>query len=71
MGEISIFLVELEYNGSGAWSGGYENLYPWAGIVGGLFNYPPATIPNFNLLNTLNISYLKLRLISYCDLLLL
>ena len=40
--EIAIFLVHLEYNGAGDWSGGYAHCYPpWTGTVGGLFNGAP------------------------------
>ena len=53
MGEKSIFLVKLEYNGAGVWSRGYAHCCPRrAGTVGGLFNGPPVKLPNFNFLNT-------------------
>ena len=55
------FLVYLEYNGAGAWFRGYENCYPKTRTVGGLFNGPFVTLPNFNFLNkTIKISYLNL-----------
>ena len=39
MGDRDRFLVYFEYNGAGAWSGGYENCYPHRnGTVGGLIN---------------------------------
>ena len=51
--EGSRFLVQVEYNGSGDWSGGFVHRYPhWNGTVGGLFNGTPVKLPNFNFLNT-------------------
>ena len=53
MEERARFSVKLEYNGAGAWSGGYAHRYPhWTGTVGGLFSGPPVKLPNFNFLNT-------------------
>ena len=52
MREKARFLVYLEYNGAGDWSGGYAHGYPnWNGTVGGLFNGAPVKLPNFNFLN--------------------
>ena len=67
MGYIYRFLVQLEYNGVGYWSGGYAHLYPhWTGTVGGLFNGGPLKLPTFNFLNTTikNILF-NTNLISY------
>ena len=51
---------------------GQANYPRRTGKVGGLFNGLPVTLPNFNFLNTtIKISHLKLRLISYCNFLLL
>ena len=42
IGERKIFIVELEYNGAGAWSRGYANCHPhWTRTVGGLIKPPP------------------------------
>ena len=53
MGERARFLVYLEYNGAGDWSGGYAHCYPhWTGTVGDLFNGAPVKLPNFKFLHT-------------------
>ena len=42
IGEKEIFLVYFEFNGVGAWYGGYAHCYThWTGTVGGLINGPP------------------------------
>ena len=53
IGERSRCLFQLEYNGVGDWSLGYEHYYPnWTGTVGRLFIGALVKFLNFNFLNT-------------------